>query len=117
MQNEKENIILTKTFQFALGIVDLYDALKVKHHYELARQVMRSGTSIGANTREAQRAVSKPDFINKLGIALKEADETKYWFEIIDAKVHPVDEKLKQEIEEIIRLLVAIIKKAKANNS
>ena len=118
MKNEKKgNIILNKTFQFAMDIIDLYSGLKKKNHYELAKQVMRSGTSIGANVREAQRAVSKADFINKLGIALKEADETKYWFELIDAKVLASEEKLKNEIEEIIKLLVTIIKKTKQNNS
>ena len=118
MKNEKKgNIILSKTFQFAMDIIDLYSGLKKKNHYELAKQVMRSGTSIGANVREAQRAVSRADFVNKLGIALKEADETKYWFELIDAKVLAIEENMKNEIEEIIKLLVTIIKKTKQNNS
>jgi four helix bundle protein len=71
--------------------------------------------SIGANVREAQRAVSKADFINKLGIALKEAEETEYWFEIIEAKVFRLDDKLKMELQEIIKLLVAIINSSKNN--
>lgn len=107
---------MSKTFDFALNIIDLYDELKKKNHFEIAKQIIRSGTSIGANVREAQRAVSKADFVHKLGISLKEADETKYWFEIIDAKIQPIEEKLKTEIEEIIKLLVTIIKKTKANN-
>lgn len=114
---KRENIVLDKTFQFALDIIDLHNSLKRNQHYDIGRQVMRSGTSIGANTREAQRAVSKADFTNKLGIALKEADETKYWLEIINTKIQPVDEKLKNDIEEIIKLLVTIIKNTKANNS
>ncbi len=69
--------------------------------------------SIGANVREAQRGVSKADFINKLGISLKEAEETKYWFEIIEKKVFELDEKLKNELEEIIKLLVSIINSTK----
>lgn len=67
----KDNVILTKSFDFALDIIDLYDELKRKNHYEIAKQVIRTGTSIGANIREAQRAVSKADFINKLSISLK----------------------------------------------
>ena len=69
--------------------------------------------SIGANVREAQRAVSKADFINKMGISLKEAEETKYWFEIIEKKIFVLDEKLKNELEEIIKLLVSIINSSK----
>jgi four helix bundle protein len=69
--------------------------------------------SIGANVREAQRAVSKADFINKMGISLKEAEETKYWFEIIEKKIFVLDEKLKNEFEEIIKLLVSIINSSK----
>ncbi|HWY09676.1 MAG TPA: four helix bundle protein [Bacteroidia bacterium] len=72
-----------------------------------------SGMSIGANVREAQRAVSKADFINKMGISLKEAEETKYWFEIIEKKIFVLDEKLKNEFEEIIKLLVSIINSSK----
>lgn len=90
--------------------------MEVKH-WDIARQVLRSGTSIGANIREAQRAVSTADFINKLGIALKEADETQYWFEIIDKKIVKIESELQREINEILRLLTAIINSTKKNNS
>jgi four helix bundle protein len=112
---EKENIILTKTFEFACVILDIEDKLIINKKYVLAKQVTRSGTSIGANVREAQRAVSKADFINKMSIALKEADETSYWFEIIDKKVFTIAPKLRKELQEIISLLVTIINSTKRN--
>jgi four helix bundle protein len=77
--------------------------------YQVANQIVRSGTSIGANVTEAQRAVSKADFINKLGIALKEADETKYWLGLINKKLVKIDVKMNNEVEEIISILVSII--------
>jgi four helix bundle protein len=113
----KDNVIMTKSFDFALDIIDLYDELKKKNHFEIAKQVIRSGTSIGANIREAQRAVSKADFIHKLSISLKEADETKYWFELVDAKILTIDKKLKIEVEELIKILVSIINSTKKNNA
>ncbi len=73
---EKENVILNKTFEFACDIQDLEDKLVEVKKFVLAKRVARSGSSIGANVREAQRAVSPADFINKMSIALKEADET-----------------------------------------
>ena len=113
---KKENIILRKTFDFACSIVDLNDILIERKHFTIAKQVIRSGTSVGANVREAQRAVSKPDFINKMGIALKEADEKKYGLELIDAKIYKVSEKIKNDLEEIISILVSIINSTKKNS-
>lgn len=72
--------------------------------------MLKSGTSIGANTREAQRAVSTKDFKNKFGIALKEADETKYWLEILEATGREVPKDLMDRCEELIRIIVAIVK-------
>jgi len=112
----KKNILLDKSFQFSLQIFDLYEKLIEVKHFDLARQVFKSGTSIGANIRESQRGVSKKDFINKLGISLKEADETQYWFELINLKVLKIDDSLMKELDEIIRLLVSIIKSAKNNS-
>jgi len=112
---KKENVLLSKSFDFALDILDFYIELKKNQHYDLASQVVKSGTSIGANVREAQRAVCKKDFINKLGIALKEADETEYWFQVIDKKILKVDESLFKKIDELIRLLVSIINASKNN--
>lgn len=76
----------------------------------MASQLLRSGTSIGANTREAQRGVSKKDFKNKLGIALKEADETMYWLEILEATGREIPKDMKLKCEELIRMLVSIVK-------
>ena len=106
----KQNIVLDKTFQFACKIIEFTNTIKVERQYELARQLIRSGTSVGANVREAQRAESTADFKHKLKIALKEADETKYWLELIHLKVYPVEDLLFEEIEEIIKLLVTTIK-------
>jgi four helix bundle protein len=117
MRNKEDNIILKKSFEFALNVVDLYNKLMELKHWDIARQVLRSGTSVGANIREAQRAVSKADFINKLGIALKEADETQYWFEIIDLKIMKIDDGMKLQIDELLRLLTSIINSTKKNNS
>lgn len=110
METKKPNAIVDKTFEFACEIVEFCSHLKNDRHFEIASQLIRSGTSVGANVREAQRAESKVDFKHKLKIALKEADETKYWLELIDAKITTVDQKLFQFIDEIIRLLVSIIK-------
>jgi four helix bundle protein len=84
--------------------------LKDQKHYELSSQLIRSGTSVGANIREAQRAESKKDFKHKLKIALKEADETKYWLELIHSEITAVDKTIFELNEEIVKLLVAIIK-------
>jgi len=110
---KKDNIVLSKSFDFAQDVIDLYLTIIEKHHYALASQVVRSGTSIGANIREAQRSVSKKDFINKLAIALKEADETKYWFELLNKKIIDINEDLFFKVEELIKLLVSIINSTK----
>ncbi len=105
-----ESPIRIKSFQFACDIVFYCDKLKENKDFELASQLLKSGTSIGANTREAQRGVSKKDFKNKFGIALKEADETIYWLEILEATRREVPKDMKNKCEELIRILVAIIK-------
>ncbi|QTD36525.1 four helix bundle protein [Polaribacter batillariae] len=110
MSKLNESPIRIKSFLFACEIVNFCDVLKDNKDFELASQLLRSGTSIGANTREAQRGVSKKDFKNKFGIALKEADETKYWIEILEATGRNVPSELKNKCEELIRILVAIIK-------
>jgi len=105
-----ESPIRKKSFEFACDIVVYCDKLKENKDFELASQLLKSGTSIGANTREAQRGVSKKDFKNKFGIALKEADETKYWLEILEATGREVPKEMKNKCEELIKILVAIIK-------
>lgn len=82
----KENIIKTKNFQFAVKIVNLCRTIQEEQkEFILTRQLIKSGTSIGANVREADNAESKSDFIHKMGIAQKEADESIYWLELFHA--------------------------------
>lgn len=88
MRKDKENIIVRKTFDFSLEIIDYSEKLRSLKKYEMASQLFRSGTSIGANTWEAQNGESKADFIHKFKIAAKEADETSYWIELCKASKH-----------------------------
>ena len=111
----KENVILSKSFEFSKLIIRFCLSLKEQKQFELSSQLIRSGTSIGANIREAQRAESSKDFRHKLQIALKEADETKYWLELIDSEVRNVSKEIVELNEELIRLLVAIIVKSKGS--
>lgn len=109
--------IQTRTFKFGVEIVKLTFLLpKTPAGYALANQIVRSGTSIGANIEEAQGAYSKQDFIHKMQISLKEARETNYWLKILNESGLISMEKLKcllQECEEIVKILVTIIKKSK----
>ena len=112
---EDDNEILRLSFDFAVRIVRLCDYLKKeKKEYTLSRQLLRSGTSIGANVTEAQDAQSKKDFVSKISVALKEAKETRYWIALLSEteylpKEHPRDDSLRQELDSIIRLLSSII--------
>ncbi|MFN5985183.1 MAG: four helix bundle protein [Fluviicola sp.] len=106
-------VVQDKSFLFAKLMIRFCLELKEQKHFELSGQVIRSGTSIGANIREAQRAESKKDFKHKLRIALKEADETKYWLELINSEIVEVSREIKDLNEEIIKLLVSIIKNTK----
>ena len=110
MSKLENSPIRIKSFQFACEIVKYCDLLKERKDFELASQLLRSGTSIGANTREAQRGVSTKDFKNKFGIALKEADETMYWLEILKETGRDVPEGMMDKCDELIRILVSIIK-------
>ena len=114
-----EIIITNKTIDFAVRIIKFYKYLcEEKKEYILSKQILRSGTSIGANIRESRNAQSKADFINKLNIALKEADETLYWLEImIKSEIITAKqvENLTNDLNEIISILVASIKTLKGN--
>ena len=107
---KRNNVVVDKSFYFGCDIVYFSKELKKLHEYEIASQLIRSGTSIGANIRESQRGVSTKDFKNKLGIALKEADETSYWLDIIEETTIKVPNDLHNKCEELIKLLVSIIK-------
>ena len=116
----KENIIVQKSYQFALHSIKLYSFLcKEKQEYVMSKQLLRSGTAIGALVSESKFAQSKADFTNKMYIALKEANETKYWINLLhDSEFIP--EKtfafIIPKIEDIISILVTIIKTSKIKN-
>ena len=113
----KSNTIKEKSYKFAIRIVKLYQYLiDEKKEYVLSKQVLRSGTSIGALVRESKFAQSNKDFINKLSIALKEANETDYWLSLLSDTGYLTKEMYKSiqpEIDEIISILVSIIKTSK----
>src|SRR3954470_16848741 len=112
--NLKENLIAAKTFEFSLEIVKMVDTLENLRKYTIARQLIRSGTSIGANVREAQNAESKDDFIHKMKIAVKEADETEYWLLLCKhSKSYTANEALSSKVSEIIRIISNIISTSK----
>ena len=118
MGNNKDNIIQSKSYTFALRIIRLYKYLvHDKNEYVLAKQILKSGTSIGANVEEAIQGESRADFVHKLAIALKEANETRYWLNLLrDSEIINNDENTQSLIEdcsEIIKLLTAIIKTSK----
>jgi len=110
----KENIILKKSYRFAIETTVLCNKLKNKKEYHLAGQLMRSATSIGANVSEASAAQTKRDFIAKMSIASKEAREANYWLNIIsESGILGIDcKQLVNNSEEIIKILTAILKTA-----
>ena len=111
-----ELFIYDKSFIFAKRIVKLYKFLKIeKKEFILSKQLLRSGTSIGANIKEARYAQSNRDFIAKLSISLKEANESEYWIELLKEEYLTKEQanSLLNEVREIIALLVTTIKKSK----
>lgn len=116
----KNNVIKEKTYAFALRIVRLSQFLRELREYELAGQVLRAGTSIGANVEEALAGVSRADFVAKMSIASKEARECHYWLRILrDSKIVPAKkiDPLISECEEILRLLTAIVKTSQSSQN
>ncbi len=114
MQTNKENLIVTITFDFALQIVVFTNELEKLRKFVLDNQLFRSGTSIGANVREAQNAESKMDFIHKMKIAAKEDDETEYWLLIcLKSPDLPDSTLLLQQLESIQKVLSKIIASSK----
>ncbi len=120
---KQENIILDRSFEFAVRIVNLFKYLSnEKKEYILSKQLLRCGTSIGANINEAQAAQSKKDFISKMSISSKEARESKYWIDLLIATNYLKEEdnhvqSLLSDMEEIIKLLTAIIKSSQGNSN
>jgi four helix bundle protein len=117
MKDEKNRDLIVRTKSFALCIISLYSALpKTTVAQVLGRQLLRSGTSVGAHYREANRGKSTADFVSKIEGALQELDETAYWLELLaDSKTGPTDDlpALKKETEELIAIFVAVVKSAK----
>ena len=112
-----ENIIVDKSFQFAIRIVKLNRYLRTKQkEHVLSKQLLRAGTSIGANIAEAQQAQSRADFISKIAISLKETSETKYWIRLLNATDYLKDkeaESILTDCIEIEKILVSILKSSK----
>ena len=116
----KNNVIKDKSYKFALRVINAYKFLSEdKREFVLSKQMLRSGTAIGALVREAEQAQSKADFISKMNIALKEANETEYWLMLLKDSDY-IDEKsfvsIHKDCDELIRLLISIIKTSKTTN-
>ena len=113
----ESNAIVVKSKAFALRIIKLYKYLAENYRISpIAKQILKSGTSIGANVREAIRAQSKPDFYSKLNIALKEASEAEYWLELLHESEYISSEQFNSiynDCEEILKILVSITKTQK----
>ena len=118
MRNDRKNLIVDLTFEFALKTIDYSEILEGKKKYVIARQVLKSGTSIGANVHEAQNAESKADFVHKIKIAAKEADETEYWLKLCNAaSTYPSDDNLLNDLNSIQKVLSKIIGTSKRGNT
>ena len=114
MIDDKKNIIIELTFEFAVKSVFFAEKLEEWKKYVIANQFLKSATSIGANIREAQNAESKNDFIHKMKIAAKEADETKYWLAIISRiDSYPYNEELIELLKPIELIITKIISTSK----
>jgi len=110
MRKDKENLIVKLSFEFALDIIEFAELLEDQKKFVIARQILKSGTSIGANIREAQNAESKADFIHKMKIAAKEADETEYWLTLCEmSKKYPHKNELNEKLKSIINIISKII--------
>ncbi len=117
MQESGNNIIVKLTFGFALKIIEFVESLEQNHKYIIARQLLKSGTSIGANVREAQHAESRSDFIHKIKIASKDAEETIYWLQLCkNSKGYNNDcDQLINDCITISKILTKIIVSARHN--
>ena len=112
-----ENIIAERSFNFALQVVEIYKLLSAEREYVLSKQLLRSGTSIGANVAEATAAISKRDFAAKMSIASKEARETRYWLKLLEqGELTEIDlSSALDEANQLINILTAIVKTAQQN--
>ena len=112
-----ENVAAQKSYQFALKIISLYKLLAFeKKEFVMSKQLLRSGTAIGALIKEAEHAQSKPDFLNKMNVALKEANETEYWLMLLKDSLYLSEKEfdsIHKDCNELICLLVSIVKTTK----
>jgi four helix bundle protein len=114
----KDNLIINLTFEFSLNIIVFSETLNKLKKYNLSNQLFRSGTSIGANVKEAQNADSKADFIHKMKIAIKEGDETEYWLMLCKhSKEYPDTSDELMKLSSIIKILNKIIGTSKTKNN
>jgi len=114
MRNDKDNVIVNKTIDFSLAIINYCEVLEQNKKFVIAKQLLRSATSIGANVFEAQNAESKADFIHKIKIAAKEASETLYWLILCErSESYKFNNKLRNDLDSIIKILSKIISSAK----
>jgi four helix bundle protein len=117
MKTKEENIVVSKSYAFALRCVKLYKYLcEEKHDYVIGKQLLRSGTSVGANVKEAIRGVSKADFTSKMSIALKEASESEFWIDILKDSEYINQQQadsMMNDCQELLKLLMSIIKTSK----
>lgn len=115
----QDNILIDKSIGFAIRMANCYKYLmEEKNEYIMSKQMFRSGTSIGANIHEGVQAQSKADFVSKLGIALKEASETSYWLIVLNRASYlnqKLYQSLKEDLDSMIRILVASLKTSKKN--
>ncbi len=115
MGNRENSVVLKKAFEFALRIIELNKALSSKKEFVLSNQVLRSGTSIGANINEALGGVSTKDFQHKLSIALKEANETEYWLKLIHFSEIQDTNTLITEVTELQKIIASILITSRKN--
>ncbi|WP_372746683.1 four helix bundle protein [Lutibacter sp.] len=114
---KKENVVKTKSFLFSIRIVNLYKFLtQEKKEFIISKQLLRSGTSIGALVRESEHAESTADFVHKLSVALKEANESEYWIDLLKETDYLSESEylsVQENIKELLKLLISIIKTTK----
>jgi four helix bundle protein len=115
MGNREDSIVLRNAFDFAIKVVDVNRTLNKRNEFVLSNQLLRSGTSVGANINEALSGVSKRDFQHKMGIAYKEANETEYWLKLLKHSNTLETDLLIDDNAEIRRILSAIIVTTKTN--
>jgi four helix bundle protein len=116
MRNDKDNLIVNLSVEFALAVIEYCELLEENRKFVIANQLLKAGTSIGANVREAQNAESKTDFIHKLKIAAKEADETEYWLTLCEKSMnYPDPSGLKEKLNSICNVISKIIISSKRN--